>query len=75
MKTGKLFYNPANDRLGINFEDGTRDDGLHCGTPLQALTIGGAWIDTRVEFAAEDWYLVGLFWPGTIPDGLTVRLP
>jgi hypothetical protein len=73
MKTGTLFYNMVNERLGIVFRDGSRNDGLPCGMPLQALTNDG-WKDTRVEHNGDDWYLPGLFKAGEIPSGLAVRV-
>jgi hypothetical protein len=73
MKEGKLFYNTANDRPGIIFNNGSIDCGLHCGATLQAF-IGGRWVDTRVESNGEDWLLVSLFKPGKIPHALVVRV-
>lgn len=53
---GKLFYNFENNRIGIRFNDGTVDEGLHCGQTMD-IFINGKWIPTRIEMA-RDWYLV-----------------
>lgn len=55
---GKLFYNSSNDRIGVKFEDGTIEDGLHCGQTME-VNINGKWISTRIEMS-DDWYLVGI---------------
>ena len=53
MKTGQLIYDPSSGRYEIDGEE------LHCGNVLQVL-IGDSWVDTRIEIANDDWYLVGL---------------
>ncbi len=58
MKEGALFYNPENDRMGISFDDGTSDDGLHCGKTME-VKVDGKWIPTRIEMR-QQWYLVGI---------------
>jgi hypothetical protein len=68
---GKLFYNPENDRIGIRFNDGTIEDGLHCGQTME-VKINGAWIPTRIEMS-DDWYLVGIKGLDSLV-GLAVRL-
>ncbi|RCX07880.1 hypothetical protein DFR58_14814 [Anaerobacterium chartisolvens] len=71
MKGGALFYNPENDRMGIYFDDGTTESGLHCGDPME-VKVDGKWVSTRLEMS-EQWYLVGIKDVDSI-DGLKVRL-
>jgi hypothetical protein len=68
---GKLFYNYNNDRIGIKFNDGIIEDGLHCGMTMD-VKIKGNWIPTRIEMA-EDWYLVGIKGIDSL-EGLEVRI-
>ena len=53
MKTGRLIYDPSTGRYEID------DQELHCGDVLQVL-IGNSWVNTRIELANDEWYLVGL---------------
>ena len=64
-------------RLDILYPDGSYHGGLHCGHCLE-VKQGKDWLSTRVESGydasgEEAWYLVGLYKPGEIPYGLTVR--
>lgn len=69
---GTLFYNYESDRIGVRFDDGAIEDGLHCGQTMD-VKINGEWIPTRIEMKwGEDWYLVGVKVDSII--GLTVRL-
>lgn len=68
---GKLFYNSKNDRIGVKFDDGDIEEGLHCGYPLE-VNINGKWVFTRIEYS-EVWYLVGIKGLDSLV-GLTVRL-
>jgi hypothetical protein len=72
MKKGELYFNAVTHRLGVRYEDGTEDDGLHCGATMQAL-VGDKWIDTRLEYADDEWFLTGLYAPGKIPTGQIIR--
>ena len=65
MKTGRLTYDPSTGRSEIDGEE------LHCGDVLQVL-IGDSWVDTRIEIANDEWYLVGL--NEYRLDGLLARL-
>jgi hypothetical protein len=56
-KTGKLFYNTDNNRMDIEYADGSTDGGLHCGTCLD-VKLKGKYTPTRIEMAS-DWFLVG----------------
>ena len=71
-------------RLDIRYPDGSYHGGLHCGATLEVrqnyFNDNGeyAWAKTRVESGYNDkgedeYYLVGLYKPGEIPYGLTVR--
>jgi hypothetical protein len=87
-RDGYLFWNAEAGRIGIRFEDGGEDDGLHCGTVLQAfvtsrelmgerdyLRMAGKWLDTRLEAdEAGEWFLVGVHSPGQIPERQRVRI-
>jgi hypothetical protein len=68
---GKLFYNNNNDRMGIKFNNGTIEDGLHCGNTFE-VNIKGKWIPTRIEMT-DDWYLVGIKGLNSL-EGLEVRI-
>jgi len=68
---GTLFYNPYNDRIGIKYDDGNIEDGLHCGQTME-VSINNKWIPTRIEMD-EDWYLVGFGKLDSL-EGLKVRL-
>ncbi len=59
MKEGVLFYNQENGRIGISFDDGMSDDGLHCGKAME-VKIDGKWIPARIEMNKKQWYLVGI---------------
>lgn len=65
MKTGQLIYDPTSERYDIDGQE------LHCGDVLQVL-IGDSWVDTRIELADDEWYLVGL--DEYRLDGLLARL-
>ena len=60
-----------NDRLDILSDDGSLVGGFHCGDCIEVL-LGTEWIQTRVEYS-DDWYLVGLYRSGEIPEGLQIR--
>lgn len=65
MKTGQLIYDPTSERYDIDGQE------LHCGDVLQVL-ISDSWVDTRIELADDEWYLVGL--DEYRLDGLLARL-
>jgi hypothetical protein len=71
-KQGNMYWNELNGRIGVRYEDGTEDDGLHCGATMQAL-VKDKWIDTRLEYADNEWFLTGLYAPGKIPIGQIIR--
>jgi len=61
MKEGYLFWNAAEKRPDIRYEDGTYYGGLHCGNTLEVL-IRDEWQWTRIEVRCSNdaWYLVGI---------------
>jgi len=76
--TGTLVYDLAKERLAI--QAGVDTQHLHCGNCIDVLrevvteTSKSAWIPTRVEMSeGGEWYLVGMYKPGEIPYGMTVR--
>jgi hypothetical protein len=70
-KKGRLFHNAIIGRMDIVYEDGTIEDGLHCGTTMD-VKINNKWIPTRIEMS-DDWYLVGVGYMQPLA-GLSVRL-
>lgn len=53
------------------YDDGSTEDGLHCGQCMDVF-INGQWIPTRLELG-DTWYLVGIKGLDCL-EGLKVRL-
>jgi hypothetical protein len=68
---GKLFFNYNRDRMDVMYDDGTTENGLHCGQCMDVF-INGEWKATRLEMS-DDWFLVGIKGLDTL-EGLKVRL-
>jgi len=74
--------------LDIRYPDGTYHGGLSWGTPIEVYIevfdihtykFIFDWVSTAVEIGFnvdgdKAWYLAGLYKPGEIPTGLTVRI-
>jgi hypothetical protein len=72
-RQGYLYWNASNERVGVKYDDGTENEGLHCGTTMQAFVLD-KWTDTRLEANADgDFYLVGVCKPGQISERQQVR--
>ena len=67
QKETTLVYNYESKRYVL---DGWE---LHCGDCFQAKTLGGQWMDVRIEMSAQCWYVVGIPSRGCSLDRLIVR--
>ena len=68
--TGRLGYNPQNDRYGLLVTDLWENDGFHCGETLEVM-VDDEWVKARMEMAWEPdgthkWYLVGTHYVGNL---------
>lgn len=70
--TGRLGYNPENDRYGLLVSDLWKIKGFHCGERLEVL-IDDEWIETRIEMNNE-WYLSGTDLAGEDIEYLKARI-
>ena len=56
--TGRLGYNPNNERYGLLVSDLWEDTGFYCGECLE-VEVDGKWVQTRMEMGLDKkWYLV-----------------
>lgn len=83
--TGRLGYNPDNDRYGLLIMDCWAVEGFHCGQSLEVWDAATEqWIPTQMEmhFVQQGfprrkntgWYLYGTDYAGDALEGLRVRV-
>lgn len=66
MITGRLGYNPENQRYGLLVTDLWEHPGFHCGESLEVL-INDVWTKTRMEMSSGGkWYLVDTPYSGDL---------
>lgn len=58
MKQGALVFVKETGRYDIRFDLTAYYGGVHCGQTFDVM-VGGRWVPTRMEKAAN-WYLVGI---------------
>lgn len=71
MRIGRLRYNEAQGRYGIEVQGEWWHEGLHCGEGLEVY-YEGKWIHTGIEMG-ESWYLVGTVYKGNL-ENIPVRI-